>query len=202
MKQPLIAPATMGASIVAGVAAILVGGYKIADCLRYQAGPGACDQAVETNAVTIVGGIAAVAGPIGGLFTYNEKLEAPGSSRRRRRWSDELGSEPEPPALLPGPPDLAVIDQDPRVTRLSEAEAALSQAFQEMIAEGVIPSAKAPPPLQPPEPKAEDLKDPWLDDERIDETIKRLEKEGWTQQGIADHLDVTLYRVRKALGKL
>jgi hypothetical protein len=177
MKQPLIAPATMGASIVAGVAAMLVGGYKIADCLRYQAGPSACDQVVEANAVTIVGGIAAVAGPLGGLFTYNEGLEPPGRRRRRRLEGGELES------TVPGPVNLALIDSDPRVTfQLDEPE----------------------PPQAPAaaSPKALPLQDPWLEEGGIDARISELAENGWTQQGIAEFLGVTLYRVRKALGRL
>jgi hypothetical protein len=180
MKQPWIAPATMGGSIVTGVAAMVVGGYKIADCLRYQAGPGVCDQVVEANALAVVGGVAAIAGPIGGLFTYNEKLEAPGGGRRRRRRDDE--PEPGPPVMEPGPVDLAVIDRDPRVTF-------------------AVPEPPAPP-APPPAPAIKELKDPWLDDDAIDRQINLLSEDGWTQQRIADHLDVTLYRVRKALGKL
>ena len=180
MKQPLLAPLTMGGSIVTGVAAMVVGGYKIADCLRYQAGPGVCNEVVEANALVVVGGVAAIAGPVCGLFTYNEKLEAPGNGRRRRRRGD--GLEPEPPVMEPGPVDLAVIDRDPRAT----------------FAEPEPPALPAPSPA----PAIKELKDPWLDDDAIDRQINLLEKDGWTQQGIADHLDVTLYRVRKALGKL
>ena len=175
MKQPLIAPATMGASIVAGVAAMLVGGYKIADCLRYQAGPSACDQVVEANAITIVGGFAAVAGPFGGLFTYNEGLEPPGSSRRRRRLG---GGELEP--TVPGPVNLAMIDSDPRVTfQLDESSP------PEKPAAGAVP-----------------LQDPWLEEGGIDARVTELADSGWTQQAIAEFLGITLYRVRKALGRL
>jgi hypothetical protein len=179
MKQPLIAPATMGASIVAGVAAMLVGGYKIADCLRYQAGPSACDQVVEANAITIVGGFAAIAGPFGGLFTYNDSLEPPGSARRRRLGSSGGGLAP---AALE-PVDLALIDSDPRVT------------FQ----------LDGPPPAQEPAapPAAAPLlQDPWLDEGGIEARINELSESGWSQQGIAELLGVTLYRVRKALGRL
>jgi hypothetical protein len=178
MKQPLLAPLTMGGSIVTGIAAMVVGGYKIADCLRYQAGPGVCNEVVEANALAVVGGVAAIAGPVGGLFTYNEKLEAPGGGRRRRRRDEE----PEPPVMEPGPVDLAVIDQDPRVTF----------------------AAPAPPepPAPPPAPALKELYDPWLDDDAIDRQINLLSEDGWTQQRIADHLGVTLYRVRKALGRL
>jgi hypothetical protein len=172
MKQPLIAPATMGASVVAGVAAMLVGGYKIADCLRYQVGPSACDQVVEANAITIVGGFAAVAGPFGGLFTYNESLEPPGS---RRRWRLEDGElEPAGGGLA----DLALVGSDPRATVQPDGPAE-------------APTASAAP-----------LQDPWLEESGIDARVNELAKNGWTQQGIAEFLGITLYRVRKALGRL
>lgn len=180
MKQPLIAPATMGASIVAGVAAMLVGGYKIADCLRYQAGPSACDQVVEANAITIVGGFAAIAGPFGGLFTYNDNLEPPGSTRRRRRLGGSGGGLA--PAVLE-PIDLALIDSDPRVT------------FQ--LDEPAPPQEPAVPPAA-----VSLLQDPWLDEGGIEARINELSESGWSQQGIAELLGVTLYRVRKALGRL
>ena len=201
MKQPLLAPLTMGGSIVTGVAAMIVGGYKIADCLRYQAGPGVCNEVVEANALVVVGGVAAIAGPVGGLFTYNEKLEAPGSSRRRRRRDD--GPEPEPPVMEPGPVDLAVIDQDPRVTFTAgerRLEEDLRESFKSAIDEGAV--SRVGPSAPPPAPAIKKPKDPWLDDDALDRQINLLEADGWTQQGIADHLDVTVYRVRKALGKL
>jgi hypothetical protein len=174
MKQPLIAPATMGASVVAGVAAMLVGGYKIADCLRYQVGPSACDQVVEANAITIVGGFAAVAGPFGGLFTYNESLEPPGS---RRRWRLEDG-ELEP--AEGGPIGLALAGSDPRAT--------------------VQPDEPSPP--KDSLASAAPLQDPWLEESGIDARVNELAESGWTQQGIAEFLGITLYRVRKALGRL
>lgn len=174
MQQPLIAPATMGASVVAGVAAMLVGGYKIADCLRYQAGPSACDQVVEANAITIVGGFAAVAGPFGGLFTYNESLEPPGSRRRRRLEGSGLA-----PAAL-RPVNLALIDSDPRVT------------FQ----------LDEPSPPETPAAGPAPLQDPWLEESGIDARVTELAGSGWSQQAIAEFLGITLYRVRKALGRL
>jgi hypothetical protein len=183
MKQPLIAPATMGASIVAGVAAMLVGGYKIADCLRYQAGPSACDQVVEANAITIVGGFAAIAGPFGGLFTYNDSLEPPGSTRRRRLGSSGDSSGSGPGLAVLEPIDLALIDSDPRVT------------FQ--LDEPAPPQEPAPPAAAAPL-----LQDPWLDEGGIEARINELSESGWSQQGIAELLGVTLYRVRKALGRL
>lgn len=177
MKQPLIAPATMGASMVAGVAAMLVGGYKVADCLRYQDGPSTCDQVVEANAMAIVGGFAAVAGPLGGLFTYNEGLEPPGSRRRRR-----LGAGVLKPAE-PEPIDLALIDSDPRVTF-------------ELDGSGAIEAAPAAA------PGTSGLQDPWLEEGDTDARINELIKSGWSRQATADYLGVSLYRVRKALGKL
>lgn len=80
MKQPVLAPVAMGGGLVGGVAAMLLGGYRITDCLMYKQEMGFCDKVVEQNIMSVVGGVAAIIGTWGGLFTYNKKLERPGSS--------------------------------------------------------------------------------------------------------------------------
>ncbi len=80
MKQPAIAPVAAGGAIIAGVASMFIGGYKIADCLQFQSEYGFCNEVVETNTVSLVAGGAAVIGSVGGLFTYNRRLERPDGS--------------------------------------------------------------------------------------------------------------------------
>jgi hypothetical protein len=99
-----------------------------------------------------------------------------------------------------------VIDQDPRVTfevakpaapaYAIDVEESLRESFRQAISEGIIPSAA---PESQPEP--EPLEDPWLDEERVSARIQELSDEGWTQAAIAEFMGVTLYRVRKALGR-
>jgi hypothetical protein len=86
MRQPILAPAAFGGSVVAGVAAMLVSGYRIVDCIQYRTGPAACDQVISDNALPLVAGVAAIAGSFGGLWTYNPLL----------RREDEPAVEPEP----------------------------------------------------------------------------------------------------------
>ena len=95
MKQPMLAPAAFGGSVVAGVAAMLVSGYRIADCLQYRSAPGACDRAIDQNALPLVTGVAAIVGSFGGFFTYNRQLESP-LVRRRNDPEPGAGYEPEP----------------------------------------------------------------------------------------------------------
>ena len=77
MKQPLLAPAAVGGSMLAGLTAMLIGGYRIVDCFRFETGRGACDEAVDSNTPAVMAGAAALLGSWGGLFTYNRKLEHP-----------------------------------------------------------------------------------------------------------------------------
>lgn len=73
-NQPSLAPAAFGASVVGGVLAALIGGYKIADCIRYQTGAGQCDQAIQENAPVVATGVLALLGNWGAFNTYNKKL--------------------------------------------------------------------------------------------------------------------------------
>ena len=98
----MLAPAAFGGSVIAGVAAMLVSGYRIADCLQYRSGPGACDSTIDQNALPLVAGMAAIAGSFGGFFTYNRQLESPSSRRRDEPEPEtEIESEPDPPAEPP-----------------------------------------------------------------------------------------------------
>jgi hypothetical protein len=77
MKAPSMAPAALGGSIVVGVASMLIGGYRVADCIRFQTSRGECTQQVEDNTLAIVAGVAALAGAWGGFNTLNTKLDRP-----------------------------------------------------------------------------------------------------------------------------
>lgn len=133
MRQPMLAPAAFGGSVVAGVAAMLVSGYRIVDCFQYRTERGACDQVIEDNTLPLVAGVAAIAGSFGGLWTYNPAL-------RRRQDEPELDIDPVPehqPDLLPliGPVDDP--DQEPPDERIEAALILRSQGLtqQEIAAE-------------------------------------------------------------------
>jgi hypothetical protein len=87
MNQQRVAPSlALGGSLVAGVAAMFIGGFKIADCLRYQTKQGECDAAIERNLPAVIGGGAAIAGSWGGFNTYNpglRKEDQPGEVAER-----------------------------------------------------------------------------------------------------------------------
>jgi len=85
LRQPLWAPPAFGTAIVTGVASALISAYEIGDCLQYRTKRGECHAVIEQNALPLVTGIAAILGPLGGLFTYNHKLDTPGQPR------DKLG---------------------------------------------------------------------------------------------------------------
>jgi hypothetical protein len=79
-SQPSHAPVALGGSTIAGVVMMLIGGYKIADCIRYQTAAGQCDQVVENNASAVISGPLILLTGWGGFNTYNKKLredEAP-----------------------------------------------------------------------------------------------------------------------------
>jgi hypothetical protein len=94
VQQPLWAPPALGAAVVTGVAAALISGYEIVDCLQYRSGRGECSAVIQENALPLVAGIAAVIGPLGGLFTYNHQLESPVAGRRRDARGRFLPQDP------------------------------------------------------------------------------------------------------------
>jgi hypothetical protein len=63
-----------GGSVIAGVVSLLIGGYRITDCIRYQQGPGECDSAIERNLPGVITGAAAIFGSWGAFNTFNPKL--------------------------------------------------------------------------------------------------------------------------------
>jgi len=133
MRQPILAPAAFGGSVVAGVAAMLVSGYRIVDCIQYRTGPAACDQVISDNALPLVAGVAAIAGSFGGLWTYNPAL-------RRQEDEPELKPEPEPiptpdPLPTPDPPD-DIAEPDDDTARIAAAKILRAQGLtQQAIAD-------------------------------------------------------------------
>lgn len=105
MSQQRVAPSlALGGSLVAGVAAMFIGGFKIADCLRYQTKQGQCDAAIERNLPAVIGGGAAIAGSWGGFNTYNPSLhkeDQPGEVAERGLVVDT----PEPQRFHSASPD-------------------------------------------------------------------------------------------------
>lgn len=75
MKSSWYAPVAAGGGLVTGLAAAMVSGYHIVDCLQFRTQKGECNEVVEQHTLTFVSGVAAVVGTIGGLFTYNRQLE-------------------------------------------------------------------------------------------------------------------------------
>ena len=98
-RQPSLAPTFLGGGLLAGVTAILIGGYKIVDCVRYQTAPGQCNEAIDANAPAVIGGAAAIFTGWGGFNTYNRKLhesdDATPITDTRSLVTDT--PEPEPP---------------------------------------------------------------------------------------------------------
>lgn len=105
MKQPAWAPPVFGGAMLAGVAAAVISGYEITDCLRFQSRQGQCSDIIQSNALPLVAGLAAVLGPLGGYFTLNASLESPiGIGRQRlEELQEEAGSMPD--WVLPNLPD-------------------------------------------------------------------------------------------------
>lgn len=120
MRQPMLAPAAFGGSIVAGVAAMLVSGYRIVDCFQYRSERGACDEVIEDNTLPLVAGVAAIAGSFGGLWTYNPAL-------RRRQDEPEPGTDPLPPAGLVDDPDREPPDERIEAARLLRSQGLTQQ---------------------------------------------------------------------------
>lgn len=134
MRQPIAAPIAAGGGVVGGLAAMLLSGYFLVDCFRYESGRGACDDAVREHTLPLVAGAAAIAGTIGGLFTYNRRLDRPGRS-------DEDERNPLGAGHAPGD------SWSP-----AETEASLRQAFRQAIAEGLVdslPTQSLPAPIDP-----------------------------------------------------
>lgn len=93
MRQPTLAPAALGGSVLVGIAAMIVGIWHVADCARYQARQGQCNEVIEANALPVVTGLAAILAGWGGFNTVNPALRYSGR-RRDPRTGRFLPDEP------------------------------------------------------------------------------------------------------------
>lgn len=73
-KNKPMPPVALGGSIFIGVLTTLFGGYRVADCIRYQTGPGQCDEVIKENIPTIAAGLGTLTAGWGGFNTFNPKL--------------------------------------------------------------------------------------------------------------------------------
>ena len=113
-NQPMLAPMALGGSVIAGLVSVLIGGYKIVDCIRYQTAPGQCDSVIEENLTVLIAGSAAISGSWGGFNTYNRKLRC----------------EEEPLSTLSTPKELVVeklVEEEEEESVIALKEQGLSQ---------------------------------------------------------------------------
>lgn len=78
------APAAAAGSVVAAVAAVLLAGWNVGECIRFQTARDECDATLEQAVPTLVAGIAAISGTMGGFWTYNDQLRKGSRSRDDR----------------------------------------------------------------------------------------------------------------------
>lgn len=81
-NQPAVAPVLAGGSVAAALGMILVGGYGVFDCIRFQTEHGQCDESVKQDGGMFAAGVMMLAGNWGAFNTYNKNLriEEPRSS--------------------------------------------------------------------------------------------------------------------------
>lgn len=106
VNQPKLAPVAFGGSIIAGVVALLLGSYKIADCFRYQQERGQCDSAIEINLPGVITGAATILGSWGAFNTFNPALREeticpPVVAPRELVLTPDEVPTPAPPAPVP-----------------------------------------------------------------------------------------------------
>lgn len=93
MRQPALAPAALGGSVLTGAAAFLIGAWHIGDCVAYQTRQGQCTPVIEDQALPMLAGAAAVLAGWGGFNTVNPALSR--SARRDPRTGRFIKQEPE-----------------------------------------------------------------------------------------------------------
>lgn len=98
-NQPKLAPVAFGGSVIAGIVAILLGTYKVVDCVRYQQRPGQCDTAIEINLPGIVTGFATILGSWGAFNTFNPALRTEPAPERPASSGYALKPEDEPASI-------------------------------------------------------------------------------------------------------
>jgi hypothetical protein len=75
-NQPSAAPILAGSSVAAALGMILVGGYGVFDCVRFQTEHGQCDESVRQDGGMFGAGVMMLLGNWGFFNTYNKKLHA------------------------------------------------------------------------------------------------------------------------------
>lgn len=103
-SQPKLAPVAFGGSVVAGVVTMLISGYKVTDCLRFQTSSGQCDSVIERNLPGMVTGVATIVGGWGAFNTFNPKLHE--SPEEAPAIIPPRGLVVEPPAPTPPHPEV------------------------------------------------------------------------------------------------
>lgn len=105
-NQPKLAPVAFGGSIVAGVVTMLISGYKVTDCIRYQTSAGQCDTIIERNLPGMVTGVATIVGGWGAFNTFNPKLHEEDVRPASLPTKELVLKEEEVPASTPPHPDV------------------------------------------------------------------------------------------------
>jgi hypothetical protein len=75
-------------SVVTALSAAIVAAWSIVDCVRFQAGPGQCDDTIGANVPTLVAGAAAVVTMVSSWWVGYETLNPALRKTRRRRGPD------------------------------------------------------------------------------------------------------------------
>lgn len=170
--------------MVGGMAAMLVSGYFLVDCFRHESGRGACDDVVQQHTLPLVAGASAIIGTLGGLFTYNRRLD-----------------RPEDPQVKPLPAAYVARRQE-----RFEVESALRDSFQAAIEQQPKEAFDPRRDTYIGSPAAagdgsgnQDGSEPAEAQESLALRVAALRSEGLSLQRIADQLDTTIYRVRQAL---
>jgi hypothetical protein len=73
-RSKTLPPMALGGSLILGVLTTIFGGYRIADCIRYQTAAGQCDVVIKENIPTIAAGLGTLSAGWGGFNTFNPKL--------------------------------------------------------------------------------------------------------------------------------
>ena len=90
-SRQTIAPGTAAASVVAGVAAILLGLFNIGDCVRFQTAAGQCSDVAQDSGMKIGFGAVTLLGVWSGYWTTNPALRASGGGAAAKRKRNSRG---------------------------------------------------------------------------------------------------------------
>lgn len=106
-NQPKLAPVAFGGSVVAGIATMLISGYRVTDCIRYQTAAGQCDSVIEKNLPGMITGAATIVGGWGAFNTFNPRLHEEKAETPAPLPTKELVlKEEEVPAAIPPHPEV------------------------------------------------------------------------------------------------